>query len=415
MLLNRGYEFMYLNERRKNMKGITMKSHNICIISGGFPTPAAPSKYTFVDQLACAFANAGQKITVISPVGMFKEINDRNAFFKNHWIRETDKGNRVEVFHPRFFSMSSKKVGFVNTGVWTTKAFISCVESQLLSLTQKPDIVYSHFLVPGGCSAAFLGQKYGFPSFTAFGESSLWSVNSIGIKKTQHYLKDITGIVSVSTENKKILVENRLCDDEKIGVFPNGVNHSLFYPRDKITMRKKYGFPINSVIGIYTGAFSNGKGALRVKKATDGIDDIKMIYIGSGGLEPSASNIVYKGITAHEQVPELLSAADFFVLPTLAEGCCNAIIEAMACGLPIISSDRSFNDDILSNDYAIRVDPEDVEAIRNAIALLVKDSERRKKMSFLALDAAKRFDVNKRAMEILSWMELKINEISKGV
>jgi teichuronic acid biosynthesis glycosyltransferase TuaC len=392
-----------------------MKSHNICIISGGFPTPAAPSKYTFVDQLACAFADAGQKITVISPVGMFKEFNDRKAFYKDYWIRETDKGNRVEVFHPRFISMSSKKVGFVNTGVWTIKAFISCVESQLLSLTQQPDIIYSHFLVPGGCSAALLGKKFAIPSFAAFGESSLWSVNSIGIGKTQHYLKDITGIVSVSTENKRILIENELCDANKIKVLPNGVNHSLFYPRDKIAMRKKYGFQIDSVIGIYTGSFSNGKGAMRVRNATDDLDGIKMIYIGSGGLEPSASNIVYKGITAHEQVPELLSAADFFVLPTLAEGCCNAIIEAMACGLPIISSDRSFNDDILSNDYAIRVDPEDVEAIRNAIALLVKDSDRRKQMSFSALEASRKFDVNKRAMGILNWMELKINETFKGV
>jgi glycosyltransferase involved in cell wall biosynthesis len=127
---------------------------------------------------------------------------------------------------------------------------------------------------------------------------------------------------------------------------------------------------------VYTGAFNHDKGVLRVQEAALQIPELKMIYIGGGKDEPEGNNILFKGRVAHDKVPLYLSAADFFVLPTLAEGCCNAIIEAMACGLPIISSIGAYNDDILSDEYSIRVDPNDVAAISSAMKMLTDDKDK---------------------------------------
>lgn len=384
-----------------------MEIKHICIITSGFPTPNSPTRYTFVDQLACAFADAGYKITVIAPVARFKKVFDKSAFYKKYWTRKTENGNIIDVYSPLFFSYSSKRIGFINTGIWTTYNFLQCVRNELKKMEIRPDILYAHFLVPSGYTAARLGEKFNIPSFCAFGESGLWSVNSIGIKNAREGLKSISGIISVSTENKRILVENKLCDASKIEVFPNGVNHSLFYPRNKKEMRDKYGFPHDCIIGVYTGAFNESKGVMRVQKAAEGVKNLKMIYIGSGDLEPIGSNILYKGKTPHSQIPELLSAADFFVLPTLAEGCCNAIIEAMACGLPIISSDRAFNDDILNDSYAIRVNPESIEDIKKAMELLCSEPIKRETMGNRALSVSKKFDVFKRANSIINWASNK--------
>ena len=93
------------------------------------------------------------------------------------------------------------------------------------------------------------------------------------------------------------------------------------------------------------------------------------------------------------------------MLPTLQEGSCNAIVEAMACGLPIISSDGAFNDDLLTDEMSIRVNPKSVEEIHQAIITLRDDPVRRKQMADAALERSKQFDVDDRAERILSFIE----------
>ena len=89
-----------------------------------------------------------------------------------------------------------------------------------------------------------------------------------------------------------------------------------------------------------------------------------------------------------------------FVLPTLHEGCCNAIIEAIACGLPVISSDLSFNWDILDKTNSILIDPNDVDGIACAIKLLKDDVQMRDSLSEGALKTAVEHTLHNRALKI---------------
>lgn len=108
---------------------------------------------------------------------------------------------------------------------------------------------------------------------------------------------------------------------------------------------------------------------------------------------------------SNDKIVMYLNAADMFVLPTLAEGCCNAIVEAMACGLPVISSDRPFNDDILDESCSIRIDPSNIEELSDAIALLKNDPELREKLSEGALSKAKGLTIEQRAAAILQFID----------
>ena len=96
-------------------------------------------------------------------------------------------------------------------------------------------------------------------------------------------------------------------------------------------------------------------------------DTIKVIYIGSGPDQPVCDNIIFKNIVENKQLPKFLNASDLFVLPTLSEGSCNAIIEAMSCGLPIVSSDLPFNDEFLEDSNSIRINPLNIDEISSAI------------------------------------------------
>ena len=132
---------------------------------------------------------------------------------------------------------------------------------------------------------------------------------------------------------------------------------------------------------------------------------MKVAYAGKGPDEPSANNTIWKGPVKPEDIPTFLSASDIFVLPTLNEGCCNAIIEALACGLPVISADRKFNIDILDDTCSIRVNPESVEEIHLAVSKLIEDSELRSRMAIAAATKGNSLSLHNRAMNIIEWMK----------
>jgi glycosyltransferase involved in cell wall biosynthesis len=96
------------------------------------------------------------------------------------------------------------------------------------------------------------------------------------------------------------------------------------------------------------------------------------------------------------------------VLPTLNEGCCNAIVEALACGLPIVSSDRPFNYDILNKTNSILVDPMNINEIADAIRMLKENSMLRARLSEGALNTAKDLTINRRATKIMDFIKQHI-------
>ena len=168
-------------------------------------------------------------------------------------------------------------------------------------------------------------------------------------------------------------------------------------------MREKLGLQKDLPMGVFVGSFSERKGVIRVNQASN-MQSIPMIYIGEGELQPYGDFVAYSGGVQHDKIPEYLSAADFFVLPTKEEGCCNAIIEAICCGLPIISSNGKFNDDILEDGYSIRIDPNNITQISDAMRKLSVDQVACKKLSENALKQRTRFSLEKRAEAILEFM-----------
>ena len=167
--------------------------------------------------------------------------------------------------------------------------------------------------------------------------------------------------------------------------------------------RRKLGFGENEFIIAFTGAFIDRKGVLRLEEACKDLP-VKVAYAGTGPQIPNAQNTIWSGNIEPESMPVFLSAADIFVLPTLNEGCCNAIIEALACGLPVISSEKNFNDDILDESCSIRIDTSSVEQIKKAVCDLQGDPEKRKAMSHCAVEKGRQLSLSIRAKKIYEWI-----------
>lgn len=372
----------------------------LLVITEGFPNPTNPHRYTFVEQLINEFAKK-TNVTVINPV----YHNYRQYQYKEKWSYDVAGGKSVTVYQPVILNFSSKKIGLLDFLRFSYRSFSQAVEKVVTNNHLSPDAVYSHFIFPSGCVAAELGTKMAIPSFCATGESNLAEIIQ---RNGRNYLKEklsvITGVIAVSSANRNILSESGIIDHDNIVVLPNCADQDLFFPHDKTAMREKYGFADKSIIGAFVGAYSERKGVQRVNRASD-LTGIPVIYIGDGELKPKGDNVIFSGAVNHQIIPEYLSAADFFVLPTQNEGCCNAIIEAICCGLPIISSDRGFNDDILDDRYSIRIDPDDISQIAEAMEKLATDKTLLNEMSNNAIQQRERFNLTYRADAIMKFME----------
>lgn len=375
---------------------------HICFIVPGYPTNDKPYKFTFIDKLVSEVADQGIKCTVISP---------RGYLFNNppkRWFKKTEKGNKIDIHCPRYPFFFAKNIGKFNTGLITMKFFEKSVYHVLRKHNIKADCLYAHFIFPAGVSAAKIGMKMNIPTFFAYGESSPWGIEIVGPNRLFKVFEKVNGVIAVSNAKKNELLGFNIISENKIAVFPNAIDPNKFYPRNTEEIRKKYNLPLNLFIVGYTGRFNESKGVMRLVKSLKDNQEIKLVLIGGGKLVPQADNILFQGQVPHDEVPLLLSACDAFVLPTLNEGCSNAIIEAMACGLPIISSDKEFNYDILSHDNAILIDPHNVQEINVAILKLKNNLKLRSKLSERSLLTADSLTLNKRVKNIISWMESRL-------
>lgn len=380
------------------------KINHICFIVPNYPTNEEPV-YTFVRQLICSIADLGIKCSVIAPVSISNIFISNAKKRKYHWKDITENGNSIDIYQPKMITFSNVRVFGSSVSSFIRQMTIL---RAFKKLKIKPDVLYGHFW-GSGVIVGNLSERYNIPAFVATGESKINVHHKYSQRSIKKHLKKIKGVICVSTKNKEESLELELASKENMTIIPNAINNKLFFPMDKKQVRKKLGYCEDDFIIAFTGAFSHRKGILRLSEAVEDMKETKVLYIGAGNLRPNKENALFIGRLPHKQISIYLNAADVFVLPTLAEGCCNAIIEAMACGLPIISSNCSFNDDILFPDNSIRVNSMDIVELREAILRLREDKKLRERMSKASLIHAESLRIEERASKILSFMNTQID------
>lgn len=392
-----------------------MAISHLSIITRGYPSTGRPI-YPFVQQFAHAVARQEVKCTVIHPVPVHIAMNRKR--FPLRTVETVGNGRTIEVLRPAFLSLSRRKsftrFGRLNPSLVTRWSFSRTVKRTLIQLEIRPDVLYGHFLNLAGVAAVQAGKDLGIPAFPGIGESVkpgniIWTVAKYSGGKAKDFFSGVRGLIVNSSLLKRMIAQQLSIPETRIGLFPNGIDPLLFYPRSKGSMRKRFGLPSDGFLVACTGRFSHRKGQQRVLDAITGMANVSGIFIGGNVPGSSRVQVCFNRAVEHEQVPELLSACDVFVLPTLAEGSSNAIIEAMACGLPIVSSKGEFNDDLLTDEMSIRVDPLDVKEIRSAISTLCDDSTLHARMAGAALRRSRQFDINDRVRRILGFMTEKLD------
>ena len=379
----------------------------IYILANKYPNKIEPNVCVFIQQLVWSFADMGYDCRVICPMPV--NFNLKYLKFSKFRYEKNENGKSIKIYHPKYISFGqSGKILQKLRVKFTTWRYTKAVDRVLKKENiNSNDILYSHFICPSGVSVAKLGKKYGVKSFMAHGEAFYRGDIKYGNKYLKKIFKSLTGVVAVSTQNRDYLVDAGVIEKEKIGIFPNGYRKERFYIIDKEEARKHFGWDKDKFIVGFCGSYDERKGILRVEKAVDMIDDKNVVFAcaGKGEQVPTSEKCILKKPINNNELVYFYNAIDVFCLPTQNEGCCNAIVESMACGCPIISSDKKFNYDILNQKNSILVDPNCIEEISTSILKIKNNVSLMKNMSKENIKKSESLTLDNRAKKIINFFE----------
>ena len=380
----------------------------ILISANNYPTPQYPLQ-AFIGVLCRELTRQGHEVTVVAAQLVLSVIRHKIGLVPEYIEDEvqTDQGIKiVKVYRPKVIVPGSTgKLG--NLSRWLIR---KTVERTIEKIDDKFDVVYCHFWLYATYVVKYV-KKNNLPLFVATGEDTI-KTEILGGDKFIHFLNEETrGVICVSTKNKEESIAKKLTSEDKCIVLPNAIESDIFYKMDKRTLRKQLGFPDDAFIVAFCGRFNHRKGTFRLAEAIQKCNNpnVKIMFIGlpmEGQTNlPECDGIIYRGALPHEDVAKYLNAADVYVLPSLAEGCSNSIVEAMSCGLPIISSDLPFNYDILDATNSLLVDPMDVDAIALSINRLYENKDRCTKMAESSLSKASELTIGNRVKKIIQFIQ----------
>lgn len=383
----------------------------IVIICDDFPSEGRPT-FVFVEQLVNELARQDVEVAVIAPQSLTRHYLRHVPLLPKKTI--VDNNNHpYTVYRPYSISLGNAKGWVIKL---LEKYRYIGIKKCLRELGKNLDAIYGHFW-----HSAFVARKYAYenniPMFVACGEGDN-AIEHLVARMTEEekakFSEGVKGVISVSSENKRKSIKYGLAKEENIIVLPNSVDSGIFVKDTKRNVRNELGVSDDDFLIAFTGAFIHRKGSARLSAAIDKLNNphIKVAFIG-GSLEgddatPTCKGIVHMGKVNHDEVPQYLFAADLFCLPTLNEGCSNAIVEALACGLPVVSSNLPFNEDILDETNSITIDPMNVDQIADAISTIKNTEGLKERLSAGASAKAENLRIDIRAKKIINFIQSKL-------
>ncbi len=196
-----------------------------------------------------------------------------------------------------------------------------------------------------------------------------------------------SGIIAVSESTKRDLIERLRVPAERIVVIPHGISTTLSRASDQQIedFRKRFG--IGSRVVLAVGTIQPRKNLVRLIQAFEQLAardrELQLVFSGASGWQgesilrrarssPFHERIAHLGYLPDAEMATLYSSATLLAFPSLYEGFGLPVLEAMACGTPVVSANRSALPEI-AGDAAILVDPLDSESIGDGIQRLLHD------------------------------------------
>jgi UDP-glucose:(heptosyl)LPS alpha-1,3-glucosyltransferase len=304
--------------------------------------------------------------------------------------------------------------------LWRDWSFAKKVRQQVTLL--KPDLVQSHERVVGydiyragdGVHRVWLEQKNR--------HSSWWARLHVHMSLYHNYIKRVErqmfeserlrAVICNSAMIKAEILQHFRIDPAKIHVIYSGVDTQVFHPdikQQSSELRAQWQLPETATVFSFVGSGFERKGLLQVLKSFAGLSQEPYLLVAGYDKRESfyraeaerlgiANRVRFLG--PQKNVLPCYAVADAFVLPTLYDPFPNVVLEALACGLPVITSTKSGAAEIIEyHKNGFVCDAHDIQGLQDAMQMLCnKDLAR--EMAIAARQLAEQFNLNRMTTQL---------------
>jgi teichuronic acid biosynthesis glycosyltransferase TuaC len=397
----------------------------ILAISHLFPNLKEKRYGIFVARQLSEISRLGAEITVIVPrvccPGLLRHF-DR---WKNHDHNcPLCRFERIETFSIPYLRLPGN---FYNR--WSGLAAFRAMKSKALELhkSRKFDVIYATDFFPDGDAAVRLAKYLKLPAAClsiGVDVNITAQSNRIIYRHFVRTAKALDGTLacgqSVADRIKAVTSENPLCvygvlDLEEFSPVP-----------DKIPARKELDLPLDKTIALYVGYLTKRKGVYDLLEAIYRVQkkypDIFLVICGTGPEESVLRKLIReKGLerTVHmtgeiepEQMNKWMQTSNLFLLASHTEGMPNAVMEAMACGLPVVATTVGGLPEAVGDcDGVVLVPPGNVDELEKAILKIISNNQLQEQMQTAARKRAEeKFGGKRNARLILDYLQKIIEE-----
>lgn len=339
----------------------------VLLTSHLYPNPATPLLGTFVAELAAAQA-AYASVSVVAPVAWFPLLREAHA------VPLQRQEGPVHVFHPRRLVHPPP----LRDLRW--RPHLHALEG---SGVQGPwDIIHAHWLDPDAYAVTrWAAARDARLVATVHGHAAL-GLGTLGRPSPliRRALRGMDHVVAVSSELRDLVVNHFGVAPERVSVRFNGIDPRLFRLMDRERARRRLGLPLNRRIVLNVARLSPEKrhDVLLEAVAHCPDRDFQVHLAGGGPLADSLpaairqagleNRVFLEGGVAHDALPDWFAAADLFCLTSAHEGCPVVIHEALACGVPIVSTRVGAVPDLVGPESGLLCAPGDAAGLAAALA-----------------------------------------------
>jgi glycosyltransferase involved in cell wall biosynthesis len=355
----------------------------ILTFSSLYPNAEMPSHGVFVEnRLRHLVANGRVEARVVAPVAWFPSSQPRfGRFARLAKVPARETRFELDVVHPRYLTLPS--IGMLTSPLAMALGARAAI-ARILDEGFDFDAIDAHYFYPDGVAAALLAKWFGRPLvITARGSDvTQFAANFALPRRMIRWAADeAQAIVTVCAALKTQLVALG-ADAKRTTVLRNGVDLTGFVPVDRQAARGRLDLPDTSRVIASVGHLIPRKGHELVIEALAALPDTVLLIAGSGPEDAALKALVAKlglvdrvrflGQLAHDALPTVYSAADVLVLASSNEGWANVLLEAMACGTPVVATDVGGSREVVETPEAgLIVERRDAAHIARAVAALL--------------------------------------------
>lgn len=227
--------------------------------------------------------------------------------------------------------------------------FAASLAKHAAALRGRVDVVLGSFAYPDGVAAFLLARALGVPAVVKLhgGDMNVAAKQPSPARWLRFVLPRLARVVAVSQALADEAIGFGVAPERAV-VVENGVEKSLFYPRDRAAARAELGLPVSGMSLLFVGRIERRKGVYELIEAMRDprLSEARLVWLGEGEdsdairklAEPFGDRFTFVGPQPHDGVARHVAACDALVLPSWNEGTPNAVVEALSAGRRVVAT-----------------------------------------------------------------------------